>query len=170
VKRERRKHRDTKDAKVTQRNIREQEFEKVGPKMVSPPNEPQNSLPESEVAPDNAEVNSGGAAVISANGNIDVTSGGSFVMTAGNDISVNSGGGWALIAGNDLSIQEGGGMVMVAGNKATVRQGFIGLLLTPKADLSENSQVLLTVPQAAALGAALGLVLALLGRLLRRGK
>jgi hypothetical protein len=107
---------------------------------------------------------SSGAGAVAAGNNVEMTSAGATMLAAGNIININSGGGMFLAAGNRISVQQGGGAVMAA-RHADVRRSYVGLLVAATADLKEGSRVLLTAREAAALGVALGLVLALANRL-----
>ncbi len=113
-------------------------------------------------------ITSGGVLVAVAEQDIKIMSGGGSLLVAGRDMSITSGGGSLLVAGNNMNIQNGGGAAMITSN-ATLSRSFVGLLLCSKAEMHEGSRILLSTPQAAVLGAALGIVLAVAGRLLRRG-
>jgi hypothetical protein len=112
-------------------------------------------------------IKGGGALVIAAGNDIKIMGGGGTLIGAGNDISIVAGGGSVLKAGNNLSVQSGGGAALIA-NRATLSNSFVGLMLSRKVEMREGSRVLLGTPQAAALGAALGLIFALVGRWFRR--
>lgn len=91
--------------------------------------------------------------------------GGQFAVAAGN-LSITQGGSNAIVAGGDVEIIQGGAAVLAA-RAATVRQGLVGAVVAGNVEL-EESRVLLTTPQAAALGAAFGTVLFALSRILQR--
>lgn len=112
-------------------------------------------------------INGGGSIVIGAGQDIKIMGGGGTLIAAGNNISIMSGGGSVLVAGNSISVQNGGGAALIT-NRATLSRSFVALLLCRKAEMREGSRVLLGTPQAAALGAALGLVFALVSRRARR--
>lgn len=119
------------------------------------------------VQADEVSIESGGVLVGVAGRDLRITSGGGSILVAGGNISINSGGGSVLVAGVDMSVQNGGGGVMVTPH-ANLNRSFVALLLCGKADLQDGSRILLSTPQAAALGAALGLALAFTNRALRR--
>ena len=95
-----------------------------------------------------------------------VNGGSAGMLVAGNSLEINGGGGWVLLAGNSIPIQHGGGAVLAAG-QAEVKHGVVGVLRAGHTTLGEGARVLLTTPQALALGAVCGLVFALVGRGLR---
>jgi hypothetical protein len=119
------------------------------------------------VSSNQAQVAGGGALIIAAGNAMQVNGGGAGALLAGNSLHINGGGGWMLLAGNSIPIQNGGGAVLVA-SRVQVTRGVVGVLFAGHATLSEGTRVLLNTPQALALGAAFGLVFALVGRGLRR--
>jgi hypothetical protein len=122
-----------------------------------------NGVAAAIVGSNNAEVAGGGALVIAAGNTMQVNGGGAGALMAGNTLEIHGGGGWVLLAGNSIPIQNGGGAVLVAG-RAEVKHGVVGVLLAGHTTLGEGARVLLSTPQALALGAACGLVFALVGR------
>jgi hypothetical protein len=54
--------------------------------------------------------------------------------------------------------------VIAAGGATLGRQSFVGMVLSPRIEVHDGAKVLMTVPQAAAFGAAVGVVFALLFR------
>lgn len=60
----------------------------------------------------------------------------------------------------DIHIEQGGAVAMAAAGGITLREGFVGVALAPKLDLSD-AEVMVGPVQAAAFGAGLGLVLLL---------
>jgi hypothetical protein len=66
-----------------------------------------------------------------------------------------------------MSLKNAGGGIMVTGS-TSLQHTTVGILLAGKATMQEGARVLLTTPQAAALGAAFGLVAALINAWLRR--
>ena len=62
--------------------------------------------------------------------------------------------GAPVIIGKKLSVDQGGGVVMLAG-EAEVSRGFVGVLLTPNATISDDSKVLLSTKAALVIAAAL---------------
>jgi hypothetical protein len=119
------------------------------------------------VAAADASVVQSGAAALVAGQDLHLTTGGGGVLVAGRDLTVRAGGGVVLVAGRDLRVARGGGGVLVA-SEAAVERGAVALLVAGRTTVADGGRVLLGLPQAAALGAALGLVLVLLGRWVRR--
>jgi hypothetical protein len=114
-----------------------------------------------------ASLAGGAAGAVIAGNRLAVAGGGSGLMLAGNSIEITGGGAGMFVAGNRIEVRQGGGALLLSGN-ARAEQSFIGIVLAGRAEL-KDSRVVLNTPAALALGAALGLVLAVAGRLLRRG-
>lgn len=72
-------------------------------------------------------------------------------VLASNSLSVKQGGSPVMLA-RSLEVTQGGSVAMIAG-EADVRQSYVGVLLSPKATLSEDSRVLVG-PKAALIIAA----------------
>ncbi len=118
------------------------------------------------VTADDVRMTQAGSFVVMASGPASFKQAAANFCFVGGDVDVTQGGSNVTIAAGDVSVRQGGGGIMV-GAKVDVREGFVGAVLARDVQL-ENSRVLLTTPQAAAFGAALGAVLLLFGRLLRR--
>jgi hypothetical protein len=73
-----------------------------------------------------------------------------------------------LFAGNQVTIQTGAAWAVLAGNKVTVDRGFVGVLLSPRAEIGEGGRVLLRPAGAAAGGVAFGAAFAVLGAVIWR--
>jgi hypothetical protein len=86
---------------------------------------------------------------------------------AGNRLEVAAAGGAAFLAGNQITLTNGGGALLLA-PRARLSRSVVGVLLSSHTELDDQSRVLLGTPQAAALGAALGVVFALVSALVRR--
>jgi hypothetical protein len=123
------------------------------------------------VSSSTASVTSGGAFVIVAGGDVDIKAGGAGVLVAGGDLNITAGGGGTMIAGGNLHLESGGASTLIA-REAKVEKGFIGVLLSGRAEIQPGVRVLLSTPQAAVLGSVGGAVFALvtffLGRLKAR--
>ena len=118
------------------------------------------------VAADAVTVRQAGVTAAFSAGDLTIEQGGGqFAVTAGN-LSITQGGSNALVAGGDVEIIQGGAAVLAA-RSATVRQGLVGAVVAGNVQL-EESRVLLSTPQAAALGAAFAAVLFTLSRTFRR--
>lgn len=118
------------------------------------------------VAADEVSVRQAGVTAAISSGDLTMTQGGGNFAIAGGNLSITMGGSNAILAGGDVEIQQGGA-VFLAAKSVNVNQGFVGVALGVDVQL-EDSRVLLATPQAAAFGAALGVVLLVLGKLLRR--
>ncbi|MEW6060131.1 MAG: hypothetical protein AB1551_08355 [Actinomycetota bacterium] len=89
-------------------------------------------------------------------------------MLAGGNVSITQGGCGPMIAGGDVSITQGGCQSVISGGSATLgRSSFVGIVLSPRVSVEDGARVLMSVPQAAALGVAFGIVFGLV-RLFRR--
>ncbi|HEX7464165.1 MAG TPA: hypothetical protein VF382_04625 [Actinomycetota bacterium] len=101
--------------------------------------------------------------------NVSITQGGCGPVIAGGDVTIDRGGCGPMIARGGISIERGGCQSVIAGGGATLgRSSFVGVVLSPRVTVEEGGRVLMSVPQAAALGAVGGLVFALVRTLLRR--
>ena len=109
-----------------------------------------------------------GALAVIAGGEASLTMAGAGMMVAGGDVTLNEAGAGTMIVGGNVSVANGGIGKLVSGGGASVVQSRVMVLLTPSANL-EDSEVVVGTQQAIAMGAAAGLVLLVLGRLLRRG-
>ncbi len=119
------------------------------------------------VAADSVTVRQAGVTAALSSGDMSMIQGGGNFAIAGGNLAITMGGSNALLAGGDVSIEQGGALLMGA-RSVSVRQGFVGAVVAANVEL-EESRVLLTTPQAAALGAALGFVVLVIGKLFRRG-
>ncbi len=109
------------------------------------------------------------AGPIVASGQVTIQQGGTGPMMAGGDVSIRQGGCGPLIAKGNVSIEQGGCQSIIAGGGATLgRQAFVGMVLAPKIEVQDGAKVLMTVPQAAAFGAVLGIVFGLVSRFVKR--
>ncbi len=120
------------------------------------------------MAQQRADISQGGAAIFAAGETLNVMQGGGSILAAGNNMKVAMGGGSILVAGNEIEVEKGGGGILIAGNEIEIEGGFAGIVISPNVELEDGAKVLLTTPQAAALGAAFGAVFALVSWLLRR--
>ena len=114
-----------------------------------------------------ATLRESGAMAVVAGGNVSMSESGSGMFIAGGDATLSESGAGNMLVGGKVSIDNGAIGNLVAGGGASVGDSRIGVLLTPQATL-ENSEVVLGTQLAVALGAAAGLMMFLLSRLLRR--
>ena len=128
------------------------------------------------------EFSGGFGPLLQAEGDVTVSESGSLAMVAGGNLEVKEGGAGFVVAGGDVSLSYGGTGTLIAGGsaelsestvgqmftvEANVTGGRVGLLVAGRADLHQ-SEVLMSVQQAAVLGAVAGLVLFLLSKLFGR--
>ena len=115
------------------------------------------------VAGDNVEVRQAGGYAYFAAEDLSISRGGGTFMVAGRDVSIEQGGANVIVSAGDVSITQGGGGMIAAGS-VKAEGGFIGVALGGSVEL-RDSKVLMTPPQAAALGAGLALTGFLLKKL-----
>jgi hypothetical protein len=110
-----------------------------------------------------------GTGPVVASGQVAINQGGCGPLMSGGDVSIRQGGSGPIIAKGNVSIEQGGCQSVIAAGGATLgRQSFAGMVLSPRIEVQDGAKVLMTVPQAAAFGAAAGVVLALMFRARRR--
>lgn len=108
------------------------------------------------------------AGPVAAGGNLSILQGGCGPVVANGSVTIRQGGCGPMIANGDVSIEQGGCQSIVAAGGATIgNRAFVGAVLSPKVTIEEGAKVLLSTPQALALGAAAGAVFALLSRVAR---
>ena len=109
----------------------------------------------------------GGGNLLVAGGDVSIRQGGTQLLLARGGISINEGGAALIGAGGDVSITEGGAAV-IAARSVRAERAYVGVALGQDVTVSDDSRVLLAPLQAAIFGGALGLVLAVVTRALRR--
>jgi hypothetical protein len=111
------------------------------------------------------------AGFVAAGGNLSIQNGGcGRVLTNGN-VTITNGGCGPVIARGDASIEKGGTQAIVAAGGARIgRNAFVGVVASPKVTIEDGGRVLLDSPKAIAVGAGVGLGVALLARLMRRSE
>lgn len=90
-------------------------------------------------------------------------------LAAGQNLSAENSFLGSAAVGGGLKIEDSGAGVLVVGGQAEIKHGTIGLLIAKSEANLTDSRILMTTPQAIALGAAFGTVYALL-RVLLGGK
>lgn len=93
------------------------------------------------------------APIVHAKGDIHIRQAYTSAVIAGGDMEISQSVA-PIILGKKLSVHQGGGVVLFAG-KAKVRSGFVGVLLTPNAAISDDSRVLVSTRAALIIAAAL---------------
>ena len=112
-------------------------------------------------------IREGGALAVVAGGDVSLSEAGTGKLIAGGSATLDQAGGGNIVVGGDAAISNGAVGNLVAAGGATVEGSRVGVLLTPSATLND-SEVVVGTQQAVAIGAAAGIVLLVLGRLLRR--
>jgi hypothetical protein len=128
----------------------------------------ESSFAVSANAQGNLDLSNSFAVLARAEGEAHIQDSGAMTIVAGGDIQVTNGGAQIMVAGGDGQLSNGGAQIIVVGGEMTAQQTFVGLAITDKLNLSEDSKVLLDKPQALLFGAAFGAVFALVSWLLRR--
>lgn len=106
-----------------------------------------------------------GIGPVAAAGNVSFSRGGCGPVLSGGDVSFHQGGCGPVLAKGDVTIRQGGCQTMIAGGGATIgERAFVGVVLSPKVTVQAGAKVLLGTREAAVMGAAVGLVVALLSR------
>ncbi len=114
-----------------------------------------------------AEVAFGGALAVVAGRDMKIANGGALVNVAGRDVELSDGMSGIAVIGGQLQASDSLSLATMSG-QAHLERSVVGILLSRHTELGEGNRVLLSLPQAAAFGAALGAVLALLGWVLRK--
>lgn len=104
--------------------------------------------------------NSVAGAMVAGRG-ITLTNGGAGAIVAGSDVTLKNGGAQVMVVGRDVEMHTGAAPVMIVGRSVTADRSFFGVVFSNQITLGENSQILLSTPQAVAFGAALGVVFGL---------
>jgi hypothetical protein len=108
--------------------------------------------------------------IVHAKGDIHVRQSYTSGVIAGGDMEISQSVA-PVIVGKKLSVTQGGGVVMLSG-EADVNSGFVGVLLTPKANVSADSRILLSTKGALIIAAAIlggfGLVAVMMALSVRR--
>lgn len=100
-----------------------------------------------------AEVTASAVPILSAKGDATFRQAYASAFIAGGDVKIVQGGA-PLILGKSVDIEQGGAIAMVTG-EASVKRGFIGVLLSPRADVSDDSRVVVGPKAALIIGAVL---------------
>lgn len=110
---------------------------------------------------------SSGIGVATASGNAALSQGYVGAIMAGNDASISNSGGILMAARGRIEMHGGSGGMLIA-DTAHIDNATIPLAITRNLTLSGNARVVLTTPQAAALGIGCGAALAAVWYLLQR--
>jgi hypothetical protein len=110
------------------------------------------------------------AVSVSAKHDAEVNNSMVFSVAVGNSMTTSNGLDMVTAVGHDLNVMDGAVLIATVGGQAQVENGTVGLLVAKSGATLNNTKVIMTTQQALALGAALGVVFALLSRLLRGKK
>jgi hypothetical protein len=104
-----------------------------------------------------------------AGGSLSIVNGGCGPVLANGDVMIRNGGCGPLIANGDVSIENGGTQGILAAGGATIGpKALVGFVVSPKVTVAEGGRVLFGSREAVAFGAAAGVALAVLSRVVRR--
>ncbi len=106
-------------------------------------------------------ISMGGAMVGVSRRNISLDRGYTQWLIGAGDMTVKQGGAMTMLAGKSINVTQGGAALMVT-TSAHVEGGGVGLLISGRTELGDGARVVLRPAGAAALGAALGAVFALI--------
>jgi hypothetical protein len=74
------------------------------------------------------------------------------------DVSITYGGCGPVLARGGVSITNGGTQSVLAAEAHVGSGAFVGAVIAPRVTVAEGARVMMTTPQAAALGAAFGAI------------
>jgi hypothetical protein len=94
-------------------------------------------------------------------GDVAIHQGGCGPVMSSGDVTITQGGCGPVLARGGVSIRQGGAQSVIAGEVRVGAGGFAGLVAAPKVTIEEGGRVLMSTPQAAAFGAAIGGVVGL---------
>jgi hypothetical protein len=103
-----------------------------------------------------------------SSGDVTITYGGCGPVMSSGDVRITNGGCGPVLAMGSVSITNGGTQSVVARDAHIGGGGFVGIVLGAKVTVENGARVLMSSPQAAAFGAALGAVVGLLALRRRR--
>ena len=109
------------------------------------------------------------AGVVATSGDLIVTNGGMGAAAVAGNLAITNGGSGPIAAGGNVSIVNGGCQWIASGGGATLgERSFVGAVLAPKVVVEDGGKVLIDLPKAIALGAAMGVAIGLIVRGTRR--
>jgi hypothetical protein len=129
--------------------------------------EVQGSLVGAVNANQNANIGNSLALAVMSGANASLDNSASSVIMAGENVEITNGGAGFILTGGNVEISNGGAGAMIC-QQATVKQATINVLLANQVELGEDTKILFSTRQAAAFGAAFGVVVAILTFLFRR--
>lgn len=109
------------------------------------------------------------AGLVAAAGDLSILNGGCGPVLTNGSVTIRNGGCGPVLAKGAASIEYGGTQAILAAGGATIgRNAFVGVVASPRVTIEDGGRVLLSSPAAIAVGAGVGLGVALLSRLIRR--
>lgn len=109
----------------------------------------------------NVTLHQAAAGPVMTTGDVTITQGGCGPMMCSGDVSIRQGGCGPVLARGTVSIEQGGTQSVIAGEARIGSGAFVGIVASPKVEMEDGARVLMSTPQAAAFGVALGGVIAL---------
>jgi hypothetical protein len=102
-------------------------------------------------------------------GDVSIHNGGCGPVMCSGDVTIHNGGCGPVLARGSVSITNGGTQSVLTGEAHVGSGAFVGAVIAPKVTVAEGARVMMTTRQAAAFGAAVGVVLGLFALGRRRG-
>jgi hypothetical protein len=121
------------------------------------------------IADQNLEMTNSSTQAAVAGADINFTNSSSKITVAGNNIYLTKSHTSIIKAGGDAEL-TGSHVSLLAGSQVTANKSKIVVVFSRQTNLGEGSQVLINTPQAVALGASFGIVMAFVNWLLKRKK
>ncbi|MGH2634694.1 MAG: hypothetical protein ACRDHU_00860 [Actinomycetota bacterium] len=116
----------------------------------------------------NVRLEQAAAGPLMTSGDVTIHQGGCGPVLCSGDVSFHQGGCGPVLARGNVTFSQAGTQSVIAGDVQLRSGAFAGLVLAPKITVEEGARVLMTTPQAAALGAGFGALLGLLAFRRRR--
>ena len=99
------------------------------------------------------------AGPVLASGDVTLDRAGCGPVLCAGDLTITQGGCGPVLAKGAVSITQGGTQSVIAGQAHLGRGSFVGLVASPRVTVADGARVLMSTPQAAAFGAAVGAVI-----------
>jgi hypothetical protein len=104
---------------------------------------------------------------IAASEDVTMTLSGALRVDAGRDLVISGGGAPLIVTGGDLQL-EGATAAMITAKEAHVESGFVGLLLSRKASLGDQTRILMQTREALIVALGIGVLWPIMRYLLNR--
>ena len=118
----------------------------------------------------NVRIEKAAAGPTLASGDVTITNGGCGPVLCSGDVTITNGGCGPVLARGNVSFTNGGTQSVIAREASLGSGAFVGMVLAPRVIVEDGARVLITTPQAAAMGAGIGALLGLLTLVFRRGR